>query len=681
MGLQRLFVRTVGLREAASTIFALVTLLPFLVLLYFLYRLDALSEPEAQAGLFLALLLAVLGFVMLQQVMARVSGLARAVAEGGEPTAKAEIARARVSGLGDVAEISQIGTAFARMLDDLRMSTERLEDLVFKLGALSEMVELAARVPNIQELMALVLERTMRTVRATTGSIMLVDHDRQKLRVVAARGNREGAGGAEYALGEGVPGVVAQFGETVVVDDVSRDPRFAGDARYAGGSFLCLPVRVEDRIIGVVNLARQNGSATPHGFTPTDLQFLQTLMSHIAYSVDNARLLEETRQAAARLEQALTELQTAQTRLVEGETLRAMGQMASGMAHHLNNLLAVVSGRIQLLLMQIRESQVRRPLEIAKQATEDAAEVVRRVLEFTARQPVVGPSSADVNQLVREVLELTRPRWHDQAQLAGVAIEAALQLENVAPVAGEVSGLREVLMNLVLNAIDAMPKGGRLTIRTWMTGGHVYCAVADTGVGMSEDVRHRIFEPFFTTKGPQGVGLGLSVSHAIIERHRGAMTVESESGVGTTVTFNLPAASREETVRPVLTNPRMIVVPLRILLVDDEAEVRAALADSLSAHGHTVIEASNGREALDRLEAGQAADLILTDLGMPEMTGWELARIVKERSPDMPVGLITGWGLRPLGTEEQRRAVDFVVAKPFTIDGLLGAITEASAAR
>jgi signal transduction histidine kinase len=681
MGFQRLVVRTVGLREAASTIFALVTLLPFLVLLYFLYRFDALREPEAQAGLLLALVLAVLGFVILQQVMARVTSLARAVAEGGEPTVQGKIVTARVSGLGEVAEIGQIGSAFARMLDDLRTSTDRLEDLVFKLGALSEMVELAARVPNIQELMALVLERTMRTVRATTGSIMLVDHDRQKLRVVAARGNGDGAGGAEYALGEGVPGVVAQLGETVVVDDVARDARFAGDARYAAGSFLCLPVRVEDRIIGVINLARQNGSAPPHGFTPTDLQFLQTLMSHIAYSLDNARLLEETRQAAARLEQALTDLQTAQTRLVEGETLRAMGQMASGMAHHLNNLLAVVSGRIQLLLMQVRESQVRRPLEIAKRATEDAAEVVRRVLEFTARQPVVDQSSADINQLVREVLELTRPRWHDQAQLAGITIEVGLQLDDVLPVAGEVSGLREVLMNVVLNAFDAMPKGGRLTIRTWMSGGQVYCALSDTGVGMSDGVRHRIFEPFFTTKGPQGIGLGLSVSHAIVERHRGAMTVDSEIGAGTTVTFHLPAAPRDQTVHPALASPRMIVVPLRILLVDDEAEVRAALADSLSVHGHTVIEASNGREALDRLETGEQVDLILTDLGMPGITGWELARIAKERWADIPVGLITGWGPRPQGTEEQRHAVDFVVAKPFTIDGLLGAIAEASAAR
>jgi signal transduction histidine kinase len=681
MGIEHFFARTVRLREAASTIFALVTLVPFLVLVYFLHRYDALREPEAQIGLLLALALAILGFVLLQQTMARVSRLAGVVATGGA-SGPTDAAAAHVSGLGHVAEIGQIGSAFARMLDDLRTSTDRLEDLVFKLGALSEMVELAARVPNIQELMALVLERTMRTVRATAGSIMLVDRQVHRLRVVAARGSGDGGGGAEEcALGEGVPGTVAQLGEAVVVDDVRRDARFAGDPRHVAGSFLCLPVRVEDRIIGVVNLARENGSGSCHGFTPTDLQFLQTLISHIAYSIDNARLLEETRQVASRLEDALCDLQTAQTRLVEGETLRAVGQMASGMAHHLNNLLAVVSGRIQLLLIHRPEAQVRLPLEIARRATEDAAEVVRRVLEFTARQPIVAAGSADLNELIGEVLELTRPRWHDQAQLAGITIEVALELADVPPVAGEVSGLREVLMNLVLNAVDAMPKGGRLTIRTWAgAGAQVHCSVGDSGIGMSDEVRHRVFQPFFTTKGPQGVGLGLSVSHAIIERHRGAMTVDSVSGIGTTVTFHLPPAPPDPAAPPEAPEPP-IAVPLRILLVDDEAEVRATLGDSLSAHGHVVVVAANGREAIERLQSGDSFDAVLTDLGMPDMTGWDLARIVKERWPDMPVGLITGWGLRPHATEEQRQAVDFVVAKPFTIGGLLGAIADARAAR
>lgn len=645
MGFPRLVSRTVRLREAASTIFALVTLLPFLVLLYFLHRLDALSEPEAQVGLLLALLLAVLGFVVLQQMVSRFTRLAEAVAAepGAAPVALGPSA-AHVAALGQVAEIGQIGAAFARMLEDLRTSTDRLEDLVFKLGALSETVELSARVSNIQDLLALVLERSMRTVRATAGSIMLVDRERRTLSVVAARG-LDGTREGEWRLGEGIPGTVAQLGETIVVEDVGRDPRSAGDARYGSGAFLCLPVRVEDRIIGVINLVKQDGAGGPataaRGFSPTDLQFLSTLVSHVAYSLDNARLLEETRQAAARLERALQDLQTAQTRLVEGEMLRGMGQMASGMAHHLNNLLAVVSGRIQLLLMQTQQTDIRRPLEIARQATEDAAEVVRRVLEFAARSPVVGVGSADLNQLVREVIELTRPRWHDQAQLGGIALEMVLDLGDVPPVAGEVSGLREVVMNLVLNAVDAMPRGGRITIRTWAEDGRVYCSVSDTGAGMSEEVRHRVFEPFFTTKGPQATGLGLAAAYGIAQRHGGELRVESQPGQGATFTIRLPLSKTEAKAEGPVARPD--VGPLRILVVEDEEEIREVLVEALRGQGHSVAMGRDGVEGI-RLAREANYDLVVTDISLPGHSGWEIAGVARQARPDVPILFVTGWG-------------------------------------
>jgi len=569
----------------------------------------------------------------------------------------------------------QMGEAFGQMLDDLRGSTERLEDLVFKLSTLNEVVELAARVPRLDDLLALVLERTMRTVRAGIGSIMLLDHERQILRVVAARGLPDGVvGSAEVRVGEGIAGKVAQRGEPVLVADIAADPRFGkpNQPKYGSGAFMCLPVRVEDRIIGVFNLAKSATAAPSPAFSPTDLQFLNTLMTHIAYAIDNARLLQEARLSATRLRSAMEDLRSTQTRAVEGETLRAMGQMASGMAHHVNNLLAVISGRTQLLLTRNPQLETRRPLEIIQQATFDAAEVVRRVLSFAALHQAPAAAPVDLNELVREVVELTRPRWRDEAQMRSLAIDVTMELGDVGQVAGEAPALREVVMNLIFNAIDALPQGGHIRIKTWSGDDWVFCAVADDGVGMDDDVRRRALEPFFTTKGPQGTGLGLSVANTIVQRHGGELSLRPTDGKGTVITLRLPRA--EAAPAAVEPAPTPAGAGLHILVVDDEETVREALADSLAEDGHTVITAASGPEGLARLADGAKVDVVFTDLGMPEMTGWDVARAVRTRHPGLRIGLVTGWAVALELSDDERRAVDFVIAKPYTTETLRGVL-------
>jgi signal transduction histidine kinase/CheY-like chemotaxis protein len=569
----------------------------------------------------------------------------------------------------------QMGEAFGQMLDDLRGSTERLEDLVFKLSTLNEVVELAARVPRLDDLLALVLERTMRTVRAGIGSIMLLDHERQILRVVAARGLPDGVvGSAEVRVGEGIAGKVAQRGEPVLVADIAADPRFGkpNQPKYGSGAFMCLPVRVEDRIIGVFNLAKSATAAPSPAFSPTDLQFLNTLMTHIAYAIDNARLLQEARLSATRLRSAMEDLRSTQTRAVEGETLRAMGQMASGMAHHVNNLLAVISGRTQLLLTRNPQLETRRPLEIIQQATFDAAEVVRRVLSFAALHQAPAAAPVDLNELVREVVELTRPRWRDEAQIRSLAIDVTMELGDVGRVAGEAPALREVVMNLIFNAIDALPQGGHIRIKTWSGDDWVFCAVADDGVGMDDDVRRRALEPFFTTKGPQGTGLGLSVANTIVQRHGGELSLRPTDGKGTVITLRLPRA--EAAPAAVEPAPTPAGAGLHILVVDDEETVREALADSLAEDGHTVITAASGPEGLARLADGAKVDVVFTDLGMPEMTGWDVARAVRTRHPGLRIGLVTGWAVALELSDDERRAVDFVIAKPYTTETLRGVL-------
>src|SRR3989449_3476714 len=306
--------RPVKLREAASTIFALTAILPLLVFVYFMWRFGLLESTEAQLGIFFALAIALLGYVLFRRLTQRVADLGRALGQAvavpatpvGKNAASARTpakgsATAAVPGLGQVNEIGEIAQAFGRMLVELRASTERLEDLVFKLGALNDMVEMAARIPRIEDLLSHVLERTMRAVSASIGSIMLLDRERQTLRVAVGRGLQEpGRGPVEVKVGEGIAGRVVEMGEAVVVEDIEKDPRFGkvNDPRYGGGSFLCRPLPVSQRIVGVVKLAKKEIAGTARVFSQTDLQFLNALPPYTPYAGDNARPFEEAPHAA-----------------------------------------------------------------------------------------------------------------------------------------------------------------------------------------------------------------------------------------------------------------------------------------------------------------------------------------------------------------------------------------------
>ncbi len=672
---RRRIARAMSLREAASVVFGLAALLPILLLVALLSRYNVLQHTDALLFVLLALVVSVLGFVIFRRMVDQVARLAQGLQAPAASRASAgsvDVKATAVPGLGRVAEIGQVADAFHNMLEDLRTATQRLEDLVFKLGTLNEMVELAARIPKIQDLLGLVLQTTMRAVRATVGSIMILDRDRRMLKLAASRGIPEDvAASAEVKVGDGIAGKVVEMGEPVLVDDIESDPRFKqpNAPQYGNGSFICMPIRVGDRVIGVINMAKRkelgaSSTSRPQPFGAIDLQFLNALMTYIGYAVDNARLLDEAQQSAQQLQGVVDDLKATQAQLVRGETLRAMGQLSSGMAHHLNNLFAVVLGRTELMLSKVDEAGVRRSLDIIQRTAQDGAEVVRRVQRFSRVQPVSEPVAVDLNQLTEEVVELTKPRWHDESLLRGAKIEVGVETGAIPAAAGEPAPLREVLMNLLLNATDAMPQGGRITFKTWTANDRVHCAVSDTGIGMSDEVRRRAPEPFFTTKGPKSTGLGLSVAYGTIQRHGGTLAIDSAEGRGTTVTISLPLASKSmitPAARPGVTVPG---VPLRILVIDDEMQVRATLSDILENQGHTVVQASAGREGLGLLEKGQAVDVVLTDRGMPDMTGWDVARSVRERWPDMPVGLVTGWGEQDL-TPEERGRVNFVLTKPF----------------
>ncbi|MER3419317.1 MAG: hypothetical protein C4290_01780 [Chloroflexota bacterium] len=361
----------------------------------------------------------------------------------------------------------------------------------------------------------------------------------------------------------------------------------------------------------------------------------------------------------------------------EAERLRALGEMASGVAHDFNNMLGVILGRTELLIGRLgpEERAARADLHVIRQAALDGAETVKRLQVFSgvARLPQQGV--ADVARVLRDAVELTRARWKDAARRRGVAIEMVVEAGDCPPVAASPPELREVLVNMIFNAVDAMPHGGRITLRSWARDERVFISVSDTGVGMTETVRSKIFEPFFTTKGARGSGLGLSVSYGIISRLGGAISVDSAPYQGTTFTIELPAGEPLPAAPP---PQQPSAAPLTLLLVDDEPQMLRTSKMMLEVEGHRVTAVASGAAALEAL-ATRRFDAVLTDLGMPEMNGLQLAERIRALGLTVPILLITGWGLE-LETERMQEAgITEILPKPFDGDQLRAALARLAA--
>ncbi len=372
-------------------------------------------------------------------------------------------------------------------------------------------------------------------------------------------------------------------------------------------------------------------------------------------------------------------------RMIQVERLRALGEMALGVAHDFNNLLAAILGRAQLLKLNLskhtgperRESNpyLLEGLTLIEQAALDGAEIIRRIQDYTQTRGEEDYARVDLNEVIRDVIELTRPRWKSTAEAEGIRVEVQEDRRQLPPVAGNPSELREVLTNLVLNAIDSMSGGGNLTIKTETDRRMNTIHIQDTGRGIAPEDLERVFQPFFTTKGSSSSGLGLSVSYGIIRRHGGNLLAKSEPGKGTTFTIQLPvslkALEESEAERPPRPGRRA-----NVLVIDDDKRIRDNLREILSLAGHNVTVADNAKHGIALFKTGPY-DLVFTDLGMPEISGWEVARIIKETDPRVPVALVTGWGVGTDGEKLNDKGIDMVISKPFQVNRILNLIVEA----
>jgi CheY-like chemotaxis protein len=312
----------------------------------------------------------------------------------------------------------------------------------------------------------------------------------------------------------------------------------------------------------------------------------------------------------------------------------------------------------------------RNALETIQRATSDAAKTIARLKEFyRQREPQLALAPIHLNELMQQIADLTRARWHDVPQQHGIAIKMQMELApDVPKIMGMESEIREALINLVFNAADAMPKGGTLTLRTKLSGNNVGVDVADTGTGMDEETRRRCLEPFYTTKGERGTGLGLAMVYGIVQRHGADLEIESEPGRGTTIRMIFSLAASSATVPEQASGQAVALRRLRLLVVDDDPLLLKSLRDILEADGHVVVTANGGQAGIDAFHAMRTGDgpfdAVITDLGMPSVDGRTVAKAVKIASPTTPVILLTGWGKRLVEDHDIPPHVNCVLSKP-----------------
>ena len=498
----------------------------------------------------------------------------------------------------------------------------------------------------------------------------LYDSSTQRLTVVHV-GARSGAmaevlhlkQGASIPIDENGLARCCKAGELVYEADITRIP-FDFPRKLAGAGLRALvvaPLQLEKKVFGTLIAARREAES----FSSGDCEFLRQLSEHVALAAHHAQLY-------GALETAYNDLRQTQEAAMQHARLSALGQMASGVAHDINNAITPIALYAETLLEREKglSAQGRNYLQVIDHAIHDVAQTITRLRAFYSRyEPSLDAAPLQLNGLIDQVVSLTRARWSDIPQQRGVVID--MQTERAADlpvVQGDESEIREALINLVFNAVDAMPDGGKLLLRTGVDTGVAFVEVADTGTGMDEETRRRCLEPFFTTKGASGSGLGLAMVYGMAERHDARVDIHSEPGRGTRIRLNFPIGGRAVVASAAAATLLEPTAPMRVLIVDDDPAILRSLRDVLELDGHHVVTAGGGQEGIDAFQSaagrGERFELVVTDLGMPFVDGRKVAEAIKERSPATPVILLTGWGQRLISDGEIPPHVNLVLSKP-----------------
>jgi signal transduction histidine kinase/CheY-like chemotaxis protein len=563
---------------------------------------------------------------------------------------------------------------------------------------------------GLKQVLARVCEAGCRLAGVRAAAVALLAEDRQ-LELAAACGLPESTASWRLSARDGLTGELFAIQGPVACRDIQgrrgAENSFLGD----GGFHACLgvPLRLGGRALGALYLA----DTEVKDFSTEEIEAAQVLASLAAVAVENSRVHGELRTA---FEQTVA----AHEGLVQSEKARALGEMAAGISREFNNIFAIILGKAQLLLARAHDDPLREGLGMLEEAAWRGADIVHRLLGLAATTTEDTVSPVDMTALVQDAVGLTQSRWKDEPRGRGAPIEMATDLQPAPPVAASPTALREAMMNLILNAVDAMPRGGRLGIQIRPSRGGVEIRVTDTGEGIPEDARPRIFDAFFTTRAPLRMGLGLAVVHAIVTRYRGVIGVETGAS-GTTVRVWLPGAGPTPPAPPAMghgpaTMPEPVTMPepapapappeaethaapppgldtvrletvtpeavreeppvASILVLEEEAQIRSTLVDALTEAGYRVEATAEAPDGLAMLKRG-GFDLVLTDLSLPDRSGLQVARSVKRLSPQTAVVLITGWGHLLDHDRLRENGVDLILVKPFRLDRVLSVVGDA----
>jgi PAS domain S-box-containing protein len=486
----------------------------------------------------------------------------------------------------------------------------------------------------------------------------------------------------------------AALGRLEYETDISRS-EFSFQRRLLSGglrSVVTAPLLFKSHVFGIIVVARRQHG----GFSSSDCEFLRQLSEHVGLAAHQAQMYAD-------IQKAYEDRRQTQQTVMQQQRFRALGQMASGVAHDINNALSPAALYVDSILERETglSARARDYLTNTQRAIDSVTHTVSRMQEFYRKREAEMLAPVNLNSVVQQVVELAAARWSDMPQQRGIVIRVESDFQAGLPaITGIESEIQEALLNLIFNAVDAMPEGGTLTLRTRLSPklnedrspaqpesellGYVELEIIDSGVGMDEETRRRCLEPFFTTKGARGTGLGLPLVYGMAERHNAAIEIESSPGAGTTVRLSFPVLSGAAP-RPVRAiNTDSVPSGLRILLVDDDPLTVASLRDTLQADGHKTTTGYGGQEGIDIFEAaeqnGESFAVVITDLGMPYVDGRKVATAVKAANPRTPVILLTGWGSRLLSEGDVPANVDRVLSKPPRLRELRNALAELTAA-
>jgi len=564
-----------------------------------------------------------------------------------------------------------------RLQEEQARQNKFLEEAVKRLGSLNSAGTGLAAITSIGDLLDFIVELVSNELDAERVSLMLVNEQGTELSIAASRGlDPSIVTQTRVPLGSGVAGRVAKEGKQLYSSGDPSDPTVeAGGHPGAHGPFasipisVSVPIRTPTNVLGVLNVT---GRRESRPFDEDDSSYLSALAGQLAVALERARQAES-------LQTAYDSLRRTQDELVATGRLKAIGEMAAGVAHDFNNLLNGILVNSQLIQRDLDKdgvprARVRKQAGLVEKLALQGADTVRRLQDFAGIRKDRPSERVDLNDAVRRAVELTTPKWQGELGASGVRIEIEVALPPIPPITGNVRELTQAISNLIFNAVEAMPKGGRIRIITSENDKGVRVTISDTGCGMSQEVQEHLFESFFTTKA-DGQGLGLSVVRGIIRRLGGEIEIESRPEEGTSIAMVFPpadpAAAAGEAAPPVDSD-----APTergRILVVDDDGINLEICVDVLEPFGHEMHTAAGGSEAVERI-ARERFDLVITDLSMPGVSGWDVAKQAKATSPSTRVMLLSGWSVQLDPEQIKAAGIDLVLSKPVQLNELAQAV-------